>query len=68
MSLITMGWGHLTVITMGLGTSFRIQSVPPRYLQRGTVRITEDTPDIDVVEIADKPVSIEVINTEVNYD
>ena len=45
MSLITMGWGHLTVITMGLGTSFRL-NIPTVIPQQGKVsfeNLTKET-------------------------
>jgi len=69
MSLITMGWGHMTVITMGLGNSLR----PTGQLlittsQYGKVHVINDTPEIKEI---DKDVNIEVTDVksgEVSYD
>jgi len=58
MSLITMGYGHATVITMGLGTGFRIVSQKMRR-QWGKVTyeglptqvtIEETTPEVKIRE------------------
>ena len=68
MSLITMGYGHLTVITMGLGTSVRVYSpFVYRPVQRGTVRFVDDTPEIEEV---DEIIKVEMTNSseEVKYD
>ena len=61
MSLITMGLGHLTVITMGLGDSYHIHSVFIRPLQRGTVTFVDDTPEVKVI---DQPVSTEMTSVD----
>lgn len=50
MSLITMGYGHLTIITMGLGNSIRIISVEERHAQYGKVEFKNTTPQIEVSE------------------
>jgi len=49
MSLITMGWGHLSTMTMGLGNSFRIrgQQVLRRY---GTVSFEDTTPEVTTID------------------
>ena len=65
MSLITMGYGHLTVATMGLGTSFRIaqQVYSHRY---GTVEFRDTTPTVGIkdrtsgVSFKEKKVSVKV--------
>ena len=72
MSLITMGYGHLTIITMGLGNSVRITR--RRYwAQHGKVEfenvptgivVSETTPDISVEGEMEK-VSTSNIETEV---
>ena len=71
-----MGWGHLTVITMGLGTGFRIPGgVLLRPVQYGNVRFVDDTSEIEVIdeeteiEMTDMDDGIEMNpeNTEVKY-
>ena len=76
MSLITMGYAHATVITMGLGQSFRVQSnIILRPRQYGSVRFIDDTPEIEVIDeeteikMTDMDDGIEMNpeNTEVKY-
>jgi len=50
MSLITMGWAHLTVITMGLGQGFRIHRPMVRLFQYGKVRCVDLTPEIEEID------------------
>jgi len=45
MSLITVGYGHLTIITMGLGNSIRIVK-RKRFRQYGVVEFEDTTPTV----------------------
>ncbi len=57
MSLITFGLGHLTLLTMGLGNSFRTSMTKPV--------LPEAVKDVD---FADKPYVITFENKEVVED
>ena len=65
MSLITMGWGHATVITMGLGQGFRIHSQISRPFQYGIVRVVNDTPEVEEIE-EEIGIKVKDINTDIN--
>lgn len=49
MSLITWGYGHLTIITMGLGHSFRVAAPEPRR-QAGEVSFQDVTPKVKITD------------------
>jgi len=49
MSLITMGLGHLTTITMGLGNGIRIIQQELRY-QAGEVSFEDVTPSVKITD------------------
>lgn len=75
MSLITMGYGHLTVITMGLGNGIRIVRSARMRSQWGTVEfdnvieaisIRETTPAVTVEEVEEE-VKTTAPDTEVEY-
>lgn len=65
MALITMGYGHLTVITMGLGNSIRIirQEI---FYPVGVVEFQDTTPKVRIddrliaTSFEDKKVIVEV--------
>lgn len=51
MSLITMGWGQMTVITMGLGNGIRIaKSINIMRRQSGHIQFIDEKPDIEAVD------------------
>lgn len=49
MGLITMGYGHLTIITMGLGNSFRI-AAPEILYQVGEVSFEDVAPKVVITD------------------
>ena len=49
MGLITMGYGHLTIVTMGLGNSIRIARQEVRY-QVGEVEFQDLTPTVRLTD------------------
>lgn len=55
MGLITMGYGHLTIITMGLGNSIRIARQERFRSKYGTVEFQDTTP---MVRISNVPIGI----------
>lgn len=62
MSLITMGFCHRTIITMGLGLSIRIVQEEEVRRRFGVVEFLDTTPEVTVTE---KPVDIDFEAEEV---
>lgn len=50
MGLLTMGYGHLTIITMGLGNSIRILGQQERLYQAGEVSFEDVAPRIVITD------------------
>jgi len=77
MSLLTMGYGHLTIITMGLGISSRIakpvKRLPPLIGKvefddiPSAVEFRDLEPEVSFEEEREK-VNIEDSDSEVSYD
>ena len=64
MGLITWGYGHLTIITMGLGRSIRIIR-EQRSRQYGEVEFQDTTP---TVRASDKPITTSFESEKVNVE
>jgi len=67
MSLITYGYGHRTIITMGLGNSIRIvrQAGPRR--RYGAVEFQDTTPVVTVLEQpTDISLEVEKVSVEIS--
>ena len=75
MGLITLGYGHMTVITMGLGNSIRIVSQEP-FRQIGRIEFENIIPKVKITdsfietsfEDQEREIEYKDIDTEVKYD
>uniref|UniRef100_A0A6M3JSM6 Uncharacterized protein n=1 Tax=viral metagenome TaxID=1070528 RepID=A0A6M3JSM6_9ZZZZ len=67
MGLITMGYGHLTVITMGLGNSVRIVRQRRHRRQWGNVTF-ENIPLIVTIEDTTPEIKIEELDVSIDME
>ena len=75
MSLITMGYCHRTVITMGLGngiliTRHKYYTEPPRIhiIESGDVDIVEKPPEVNIEELEPPKISIDESTPELKIE